>query len=106
MKLPPQGICQAIIVFATACWAIGLPTSVATAKTTGYQAELADPAAEPVYVLRSTAFRCEGTSCTAAAGGGSTRATCARLARKAGRVMSFSYNGRPLDAAALEKCND
>ncbi|ENY80923.1 MULTISPECIES: CC_3452 family protein [Sphingopyxis] len=70
-----------------------------------YRAELADAAKTARFVARDVVWVCEGTTCTAGRGTSRPLMMCAALAKKAGRVASFTVDGKPLEDADLARCN-
>lgn len=79
----------------------------AAAADTGpyYRVELAQPATEPLLVADGLAWRCAGTSCTAAKSNSRPLTVCARLQRKAGAITRFESAKGPLDSRELARCN-
>jgi hypothetical protein len=78
----------------------------AQAASKGFSAQLATPATAVKMVVHDTLWKCDGSDCTSGSTSGSRAAiVCAALAKKAGRVASFTANGAAFDAAQLEKCN-
>jgi hypothetical protein len=86
--------------------AAALP-AVPTAAAGGpfYRAELADAAKTARFVARDVVWVCEGTTCTAGRGTSRPLMMCAALAKKAGRVTSFTVDGKPLEDADIARCN-
>ena len=56
-------------------------------------------------MTRSTPWKCEGTTCTAARAPERTGVLCELVAQRVGKLESFTVGGAALDAPSLEKCN-
>ena len=69
-----------------------------------YSANLEQPATGRL-IDRDISWRCAGATCTGATTESRPLVLCQGLAKQAGRVGSFSVNGRPLDTAQLDRCN-
>lgn len=83
---------------------IGIP--MATAANGPYlQAELTKSVEASTKIIRGTAVKCSGTSCTAGKQSGSITHLCVGVAREFGTVSAFRAGSRSLDAKALNKCN-
>lgn len=81
-------------------------TSPAHAATGGYSVSLAAPLEAPRQeIINGVLWRCEGSSCVAAADGSSPANACARVVKKFGAVASFAAGGRELAADKLQRCN-
>lgn len=70
-----------------------------------YRAELAAPTATARVIAGGVIWQCSGTTCTAAKGNSRPLVMCARLAREAGALASFSAGGEALPADQLARCN-
>jgi hypothetical protein len=69
-----------------------------------YRAALA-AAPDARVITRDAVWHCSGSECTAGRSGSRPAIVCARLAHEVGALRSFSADGQPFDAAALESCN-
>ena len=69
-----------------------------------YSANLEQPATGR-FIDRDISWRCAGATCTGATTESRPLVLCQGLAKQAGRIGSFSINGRPLDTAQLDRCN-
>ncbi|HEY8604050.1 CC_3452 family protein [Tsuneonella suprasediminis] len=81
------------------------PSPAQAAQGPFYQAELASAAGNNVVVAGGVAWHCAETACTADRATSRPEIVCARLAKKAGDVTSFSADGKALDEAKLARCN-
>ena len=82
--------------------AIGMAATPAMAAS--YSASLAQPATGR-FIAPDISWQCGGATCTGATSESRPLVLCQGLAKQAGRVGSFSVNGRPLAADQLERCN-
>jgi len=57
------------------------------------------------FIDSDISWRCAGATCTGATTESRPLVLCQGLAKQAGRLGSFTVNGRPLDAGQLERCN-
>lgn len=57
------------------------------------------------FISEEAIWRCVEGKCTAQRSSGARRLVCPKLARKIGKIDSFSFRGTPLAAAALAECN-
>jgi hypothetical protein len=88
-----------LAIAAALSFALAAPAAAAT-----YSANLEQPATGK-FIDRDISWRCGGATCTGATGESRPLVLCQGLAKKAGRIGSFSVNGRPLAADQLERCN-
>jgi hypothetical protein len=92
---------------AAATLALAPAAGIAQAATSGYYA--ATPMTAPAkasFVTRSTLWKCNAGTCTAAATGSARDGiVCELVAREVGKLSAFRANGTDFDAAALDKCN-
>jgi hypothetical protein len=68
----------------------------------------AEPAAAPAVarlVVREVVWKCGAAGCIAPQGNSRPAVDCSALVREVGALRSFTVGGRPLDSAALGKCN-
>jgi hypothetical protein len=84
-----------------AALAFGLAAPAAAAS---YSASLEEPASGR-FIDRDISWRCGGATCTGATSESRPLVLCQGLAKQAGRIGTFSVNGRPLGADQLERCN-
>ena len=74
----------------------------------GYSATLAEPLTQKMeVVVANNLFRCEGSTCilTSRPSDADSIQSCRALHRKVGTLTSYIAQGKPFDAAKLEKCN-
>lgn len=90
-------------IFAAALFAA--PALAQTNAAPFYRAELAAPATAPRAIAGGVIWQCSGTTCTAAKGNSRPLVMCARLAREAGPITSFTAGGEALAAEQLARCN-
>jgi hypothetical protein len=57
------------------------------------------------FIDRDISWQCAGATCTGATAESRPLVLCQGLAKQAGRLGSFTVNGRPLDTAQLDRCN-
>lgn len=105
--LPRIGVLGAAFVWTAASFGTLVAPAPAAARAAGpvYVAQLETPAAERVVIARGTAWTCEGTRCVAGKAASRPVNVCARLAREAGTVVSFTAEGESLPAEDLARCN-
>ena len=84
-----------------AALAFGLAAPAAAAS---YSAGLEQPATGR-FIDRDISWRCAGATCVGATAESRPIVLCQGLAKQAGRIGSFSVNGRPLGTDQLERCN-
>ena len=67
----------------------------------------AKPAADVAtrIVARQLVWACDAGACRGATSESRPAIVCQSLAKKAGRLESFTADGRPFSAAELERCN-
>ena len=82
--------------------AIGATATPAFAAT--YSADLEQPATGR-FIASDISWQCNGATCTGATSESRPLVLCQGLAKQAGRLGSFTVNGRPLDTAQLDRCN-
>jgi hypothetical protein len=71
-----------------------------------YRAELAAPVSQQQTVITDgIAWKCEGSTCSAAKGNSRDAIVCARLARKVGTLTSFASRKGALEGDDLARCN-
>ena len=87
--------------FALAALALGF---AAPALAASYSANLEQPATGR-FIDRDISWRCAGATCAGATTESRPLVLCQGLAKQAGRLGSFTVNGRPLDTAQLDRCN-
>jgi hypothetical protein len=88
---------RSLILFSA--FAIAAPAAAAT-----YSAKPAAPTAERL-VTRDIVWACAAGACQGRSDESRPAVLCQALAKRAGRLESFAVDGRPFDAAALERCN-
>ena len=79
--------------------------AAAPASAAVYSATPVTAPADAQIVARDVAWACAGQSCTGSTSNGRPLVVCQALAKKAGRIASFSVDGRAFAAAELERCN-
>ena len=82
--------------------AAGLASTPAIAAN--YAAKPAVPAAER-FIARDIVWNCSAAACQGATDDSRPAVICQSLAKHAGRIESFTVDGRAFGAADLEKCN-
>ena len=75
------------------------------ASATYYQAEPVTPPSRERFVARENIWRCAGTACASPRSASRAAIVCSTLVRQVGALRSFSVDGQPFDAEALESCN-
>jgi hypothetical protein len=80
--------------------AIAAPASAAT-----YTGKLATPVSEARIVARDIVWNCGAGSCRGSTEESRPQVLCQSLAKKAGKLESFTVNGAAFAAADLDKCN-
>jgi hypothetical protein len=93
------------IAIAGSLFASAAATAQARPAGPTYRVELAQPAASRQVAAAGVIWTCEGTACTAPRSNSRPAIVCARLAREAGAVTSFSASGAALPADQLARCN-
>ncbi len=84
---------------------VSLFGGTAFAGGTQYRAEPAAPPAAGRLVVKGIVWKCGAGGCVAPQGASRPAVDCSALAREVGLLRSFTVAGRPLDSAALGKCN-
>lgn len=69
-----------------------------------YSAKPAAPTAERL-VTRDIVWACASGACQGSSDESRPAVQCQALAKRSGRLDSFTVDGRPFDAATLERCN-
>ena len=82
---------------------VALAPAAAGAAT--YSAKPVAPAAAKRIVARDIVWTCGPAACQGSTANSRPVVLCQGLAKKAGRIESFSVDGRALAAAELDKCN-
>ena len=77
----------------------------AFAAGTQYRAEPASPPAASRMIVNEIVWKCGAGGCIAPQGNSRPAIDCSALVRQVGALRSFTVGGRPLDSAALGKCN-
>jgi len=75
----------------------------ATAAT--YSATPATPSSQTRIATRDVVWACGAQTCTGSTANSRPVVLCQGLAKQAGRLLTFTVNGRAMDAAQLERCN-
>jgi hypothetical protein len=88
-----------LILAFSAFAAIASPVAAAN-----YSATLSAPASER-YIARDIVWACGADACRGSTDASRPTVLCQSLARHAGKVDSFTVDGRPLDGAELARCN-
>jgi len=70
-----------------------------------YRAEPASPPTASRLIVKDIVWRCGTGGCVAPRGNSRPAIDCSALAHELGTLRSFTVEGRPIDPAALEKCN-
>ena len=83
---------------------LAISMSATPAMAASYSANLAQPATGR-FIAPDISWQCGGATCTGATSESRPLVLCQGLAKQAGRVGSFTVNGRPLAADQLERCN-
>lgn len=84
--------------------ALALAATSAAAATT-YSAKPAAPAESPRIIARDVSWSCGPEACVAATDKSRPLVLCQALAKKAGRIESFTVDGRAMAATELDRCN-
>lgn len=91
---------------------IRVSLALAALALSGAPAAAATYSAKPVVapsaariVIRDVSWACGAGFCTGSTANGRPAVLCQAFAKKAGRVESFTVDGRAFDAAELERCN-
>ena len=83
--------------------ALALATAPAAAAT--YSAKPVTPASDSRIIARSIVWTCGPEACVGSTELSRPLVLCQGLAKKTGRIESFTINGRPIAAADLDRCN-
>jgi hypothetical protein len=99
-----------LAIIASAVLALGLallaaPPASAASNTVFYQAQLAEPASAATIVAGGTAWRCEGSACSAGKSSSRDAIVCAKLVKEVGQLTSFTSPKGALEADDLARCN-
>lgn len=81
------------------------PTPAVAAEAPYYSVKLASPAKQGTTIAGGVVWYCDGDACVARKANSRPGIVCQKLAREAGTVTSFSYDGEALTDEALAKCN-
>ncbi|MEO7564224.1 MAG: hypothetical protein ABIR63_03820 [Sphingomicrobium sp.] len=76
----------------------------ASATASSYSASLATPATARI-IGRDIVWNCGPAACQGATDNGRPVVLCQSLAKRVGRIESFTIDGRALSAARLAECN-
>ncbi|MFP5328962.1 MAG: CC_3452 family protein [Alphaproteobacteria bacterium] len=79
--------------------------AAAPAMAANYSAKPVSPASETRIATRDVLWSCGPQACTGSTQNSRPLVLCQALAKKTGRIESFTVNGRPIAAAELERCN-
>jgi hypothetical protein len=88
-------------LFILAAIATGL---AAPAAASSYSAQLASPATSKI-IARDIVWNCGPAACQGSTNDSRPVVLCQSLAKRAGRVDSFTVDGRALSEAGLAECN-
>lgn len=83
--------------------AIGLAAAPAAATT--YSAKPATPSEVGRIIVRDISWSCGPEACVGSTDKSRPIVLCQALAKKAGRIESFTADGRVMAAAELDRCN-
>lgn len=96
----------AAALLALAVCAIFAGTAAAAAESGAfYRAELAAPASQQTIITDGIAWKCEGSTCSAAKGNSRDAIVCARLVKKVGPLTGFASRKGTLEGDDLARCN-
>jgi hypothetical protein len=84
--------------------ALAIGATAAPAFAASYSANLEQPATGR-FIASGISWQCGGATCAGATTESRPLVLCQGLAKQAGRIGSFTVNGRPLAADQLERCN-
>ncbi len=70
-----------------------------------YRAELATPVSQQTVITDGIAWKCEGSTCSAAKNNSRDAIVCARLVKKVGVLTSFASRKGALEGDDLMRCN-
>jgi hypothetical protein len=82
-----------------------LTLAAAPAAAATYAAKPAVPATDSQIAGRDMVWNCGPAACVGSTQNSRPLVICQGLAKKAGRIESFTVDGRELAAAELERCN-
>ena len=88
------------LILAAAAVSFGAP-----ALAGSFTAQPVTPAKQSKIVARDIVWACTDQGCRGATAESRPAVLCQALAKKAGRLASFTADGRPFAAAELERCN-
>lgn len=89
-----------ILTIAALAIAGAAPASAAT-----YSAKPAMPVKEARIAVRDMLWTCGDSACSGATANSRPLVLCQSLAKEAGRIDSFTVDGRPISDSDLERCN-
>jgi hypothetical protein len=89
---------RALVILST----LGLASASAAAAT--YSAKPVVPTTERI-IARDIVWNCGSAACQGSTDDSRPVVLCQSLAKKAGKIESFTVDGRVLGASELEKCN-
>jgi hypothetical protein len=95
-------------LIATACAALSLAMAGSAFADDRVTATLDSPQGPGTRIIAGSAlWHCDGAACVAVGQPEDTGGleACRDLARKVGRISAYAGDRKPLDTAALEKCN-
>lgn len=70
-----------------------------------YRAELTAPVSQQTVITDGIAWKCEGSTCSAAKGNSRDAIVCARLVKKVGPLTGFASRKGALEGDDLARCN-
>ncbi|MEO1969596.1 MAG: hypothetical protein ABGW87_12895 [Sphingomonadaceae bacterium] len=82
-----------------------VPAAAQTPSSNYYRAELVKPAKDGQTIAGSQVWNCNDTVCVADKGIDRPLRVCRDLFRKTGDIVSFTANGKELEAKDLARCN-
>ena len=99
-------ITKALVLTAIAAIAALSATAVtAQAPTTQYVAVPVEPTTKQTHIIASVFWHARGNVWSAPIVGSRPETVCANLARRLGKLDSFSVAGKAFDVARMEACN-
>ena len=84
--------------------AVAAATAASPAGAAAYSAKLSAPASGRI-IARDIVWNCGPAACQGATDESRPVVLCQSLAKRAGRVDEFTFDGRSLPAAELDRCN-
>lgn len=102
---PLRSLLMLAVAVITSAMIFSASTAQARSNAIVYTAELIAPVEAAQHIISGTVIRCGGTECKGPKSNSSIRRVCAKLAAEVGPIAAFSYKGKAMDEAALEKCN-